>query len=97
MLSAINFNEKAVEDMAMSKVFSFVASNIQELAMAIKILNSNPLEISSKGYQLFKLDNAQLLGLFHMLKAPNVREQLAKLNKYREEMRKFGQLFQIKI
>jgi len=80
----------------MSKVFSIVASNTNELAGSIGLLASSPDVIAAHGAKRFKLEISQLQGLYYMLKTPAVREYFAKLNKYREEMKKFGKLFESK-
>jgi len=78
----------------MSKVFSIVASNTNELAGSIGLLASSPEVIAAHGAKRFKLEISQLQGLYYMLKTPAVREYFAKLNKYRDEMKKFGKLFE---
>ena len=94
LLSSCKLNERAAEDVCMSKVFSIVASNTNELAGSIGLLASSPEVIAAHGAKRFKLEISQLQGLYYMLKTPAVREYFAKLNKYRDEMKKFGKLFE---
>ena len=60
LLSSCKLNERAAEDVGMSKVFSIVASSTNELAGSIGLLASSPDVIAAHGAKRFKLEIPQL-------------------------------------
>ncbi len=85
---------KILEDIEMSKVFSMVVFQYNDIMESIGLTKSTNDLIVTQGTKKYALQTSHLLEIFNLLKSDSVQKNLQVLSKYKDSVKQYSKQIQ---